>query len=143
MLGFIGCGAMGGAICRGICKGGALKPTEVCVFDPSVIKTDRLRIETGVHIYNDCAGMIAKCDMIILAVKPNVVASVLNNYKEDLAGRAMISIAAGWSSEQLRELLDRSTRVLCVMPNTAAMVGEALTAFSRNTTFTEVECRRA
>ena len=143
MLGFIGCGAMGGAICRGICKSGAAKPSEVGVYDPSKVKTDALVRETGVRIFDDCAEMIAKCDMVILAVKPNVVASVLNNYKEDLAGRSVISIAAGWSAGQLQELADRSTRVLCVMPNTAAMVGEALTAFSRNTTFTDAECERA
>lgn len=143
MLGFIGCGAMGGAICRGICKSGMLKPTEVCVYDPAQYKTEILKNDLNVHIYDDCAEMIAKCDMLILAVKPNIVPYVLQNYREDLAGRAVLSIAAGWSTQQLRDGLDRSTRVLCVMPNTAAMIGEAMTAFSRETTFAAAERTRA
>ncbi|MBQ3222626.1 MAG: pyrroline-5-carboxylate reductase [Clostridia bacterium] len=143
MLGFIGCGAMGGAICRGICKNSVVKPAEVCVYEPAKEKAQALNAELNVRTYDDCSEMILKCDMIILAVKPNVVESVLGSYREELAGKAIISIAAGWSTKQLREKLDISTRVLCVMPNTAALIGEAMTAFSRETTFTEQEKARA
>lgn len=143
MLGFIGCGAMGGAICRGICKGNAMKASDICVYEPAAEKAHALQKEIGVRIFDDCADMIARCDMIILAVKPNIVASVLQDYKEDLAGRALISIAAGWTTQQLRDHLDRSTRVLAVMPNTAALIGEAITALSRSTTLTNAEKMRA
>jgi len=143
MLGFIGCGAMGGAICRGICKNSVVKPAEVCVYEPAKEKAQALNAELNVRTYDDCSEMILKCDMIILAVKPNVVESVLGSYREELAGKAIISIAAGWSTKQLREKLDISTRVLCVMPNTAALIGEAMTAFSRETTFSQQEKTRA
>lgn len=139
MLGFIGCGAMGGAICRGICKENAVKKTEVCIYEPAMEKAEALKQELGIQIFADCADMISRCDMVILAVKPNIVEEVLESYRKDLAGRAVISIAAGWSTEQLAEKLDKSTRVLCVMPNTAAMVSEAMTALSKSTTLTEVE----
>lgn len=142
MLGFIGCGAMGGAICRGICRGDAAKPTDVGIYDTDLEKTNQLAKDLGVRAFADCAELIAKCEMVILAVKPNVVSNVLKSYREDLAGCALVSIAAGWSADQLRELLDRSTRVLCVMPNTAAMVGEAMTALSKNTNLTPTEMKR-
>lgn len=143
MLGFIGCGAMGGAICRGICRRNTVKPTDVGIYDADLEKANQLAKDLGVRAFADCAELIAKCEMAILAVKPNVVSNVLKSYREDLAGRALVSIAAGWSADQLRQLLDRSTRVLCVMPNTAAIVGEAMTALSQNTNLTPAEMKRA
>ncbi len=143
MLGFIGCGAMGGAICKGICRSGAVKPAEVGIFDINADTAHAMGAATGVRVFDDCAELIARCDMLILAVKPYIVESVLDSYREDLAGRCVVSIAAGWSADQLREKMDRSTRVLCVMPNTAAMVGEAMTAFSRNPNITASEKLRA
>lgn len=143
MLGFIGCGAMGGAICEGVCKSGVLKPTDVCIYDPATQKTSAIEQEYGACQFLDCGEMIAKCDMLVLAVKPNMVRKVLDSYREDLAGKAVLSIVAGWSTQQLSDELDRSSRVLCVMPNTAALVGEALTAFSNSTSFTASERERA
>lgn len=143
MLGFIGTGAMGGAICRGVLRAKALKQNEVCLYDISREKSGELAKELGVRAYTSCEEMIAKCDMILLAVKPNIVASALSAVREDLAGKALISIAAGWTAAKLAALLDPSTRVLRVMPNTPALVGQGMTAFSRECTFTNEEKARA
>lgn len=143
MLGFIGCGAMGGAICRGICSAGEIPPSHIGVYD---IDSDKVRIiaeETGVRSYENCADLIAKADMLLLAVKPHIVEQVLSAFREDLAGHSLISIAAGWSTSMLSAQLDRSTRVLCAMPNTAALVGEAMTALAKQTTFLAGERDRA
>ena len=143
MLGFIGTGAMGGAICRGILQAKALKQNEVGLFDISREKSARLAEELGVRAYSSCEEMVARCEMVLLAVKPNVVAKVLSGLREDLAGKALISIAAGWTAAKLAALLDPSTRILRVMPNTPALVGEGMTAFSRECTFTDEEKQRA
>lgn len=137
MIGWIGTGAMGGAILRGVCKTSAVKQTEVCIYDASVEKAAALAAEMSVKAYANCGEMIADCDIILIAIKPNVVSNVLDEYREDLAGKALISIAAGWTTEMLRSRLDPSTRVLRAMPNTPALVGEAMTAFSKSHTLTD------
>lgn len=138
MIGIVGCGAMGGAICKGLCK-----QTEVGIYDIVAEKCIDMQTKVGAVAFSDCAELIARSEMVILAVKPNMVANVLESYREDLAGRALISIAAGWTADQLKNVLDRSTRVLCAMPNTAALVGESMTAFSTGTNFTNAERQKA
>lgn len=76
--------------------------------------------------------------MIILAVKPYVLQEVLDTIKPALSGKALISIAAGWTVAMLREALQGTgATFLRVMPNTPAMVSEGMTAMCEDTTFSE------
>lgn len=59
-----------------------------------------------------------------MACKPYQIEGVLSEIKEELKGKALISIAAGWNYDKYEEYLDKSTRLQFIMPNTPAMVGE-------------------
>lgn len=138
-LGFIGAGNMAGALIRGVVAGGVLRADDVHVFDVNTELTSRMASELRVVAHESCAAMIEASDMVVLAVKPNVVAQVLAEQKQALRGKALISIAAGWTCAMLRAALEESTRVLRAMPNTPALVGQGMTAFSRAHALTDRE----
>ena len=134
---------MAGAILRGAVKSSVLDAAQIHVYDVNLEKARALQGELGVCAHEDCAEMIAACDAVLIAVKPNVVAKVLEGHRGALAGKALISIAAGWSTQMLRDALSADTRVLRVMPNTPALVGEGMTALCSETTLTAEELRTA
>jgi pyrroline-5-carboxylate reductase len=76
--------------------------------------------------------------VLILAVKPNILEKVVKEAGEALCGKAVISIAAGWTSKMLQDLMP-ACRILRVMPNTPALVGEGMTAMSKAHTLTAEE----
>ena len=69
----------------------------------------------------------AFCDVLILAVKPNIYEKVLPTLKEAAAGKLVISIAAGITADFVAGYLEKS-RIVRIMPNTPALVGEGMTA---------------
>ncbi|MEG2860016.1 MAG: pyrroline-5-carboxylate reductase [Clostridia bacterium] len=138
-LGFIGAGNMAGALVTGTVKGAVLPAEQVHVYDINAEKTREMQARLGVTPACDCEKMIKDCDMVVLAVKPNVAGKVLAQYRRALSGKALISIAAGWTSEMLAKALDPTTRILRVMPNTPALCGVGMTAFSLAHTLTEDE----
>lgn len=139
MLGFIGAGNMAGAIIEGALRAQVLRPDEIHVYEVNTARAEALRARLGIVIHDSCAQLVAACDAILIAVKPHIVSGVLEQAREALQGKALISIAAGWSSDMLAGALDGSTRFLRVMPNTPALVGAGMTALSRKHTLTPQE----
>jgi len=139
MFGIIGAGNIGGAIMRSAIRRGALKASEAHVFDIHTEQMLTLQRELGVTAHSSSRELIAACDMVLLAVKPNVVEKVLKPEREALKGKALISIAAGWQVERLRKAVGDGVRLLRAMPNTPLLVGEGMTVFSREHTLTEGE----
>ncbi len=142
-LGFVGAGNMAGAIIRGAVKSGSFKGADLHVYDLDGVKVDQLAQELGIVKYNTCDALSSDSDMILFGVKPNQLLSVLKDQQNRLADKAVLSIAAGWSAKMLKGALPEGARVLRVMPNTPAMVGEGMTALSRETGFTEEERAQA
>ncbi len=137
-LGIIGCGNMGGALIHGVIEAGFLKQNQLTVFDADINKLEVLSRELpGVNYCDNAIDLVRASDVVLLAVKPNVVGALLQTIFEPLQGKAVISIAAGWTVEMLRNALDESTSFLRVMPNTPAMVGEGMTALCLEHTLSE------
>ncbi len=141
-LGFIGIGNMGEAILRGILREGILTPQNVYIFDLNTKKVQALQSELGVLTAQSGAAMIAACDAVLLAVKPNVCAAVLNDCGKALKNKALISIVTGWSRKDIAALVP-DCRILRVMPNTPCMVGEGMVALDMDHTLTEEELKFA
>lgn len=141
MIGFIGTGNMAVPIIEGALKSGVVAPGEI-MLDKSRSRAAHLHETLGVSLCSGLAELVASCDMLVLAVKPNVVGKVLKEAGEALAGKAIISIAAGWSTEMLIKAAP-GARVLRVMPNTPALVGEGMSAMSKMHTLTETEAALA
>ena len=140
-IGIIGIGSMGGAIARGLLETGELRPEEVALCDREMDRLEPFATRwPALACYDQPDLMAEECGMIILAVKPYVLAGVVEACGESLEDKAVISIAAGWTVPMLRHLLERTgARWLRVMPNTPAMVGEGMTALCEDTSFTQKE----
>lgn len=138
-LGLIGAGNMGSAILRGMLDAGYVKASQVMVCDASRRRMEELSEEIPGAIYCDePIDLVEQCDMIILALKPHQIQSLLDDVRQALDGKAIISIAAGWTTDMLAQALEDTTATyLRVMPNTPAMVGEGMTALCDDTTFSK------
>ena len=141
MLGFIGVGNMGSAIARGIVEAGYLKAEQLTVFDNSARRMRELEEELpGIVRARDCREVAELSDMIILAVKPLYIQEVIDEIRSSLQGKAVISIAAGWTVSMLESALRGSgAHWLRVMPNTPALVGEGMTALCDESTISQDE----
>jgi pyrroline-5-carboxylate reductase len=68
-------------------------------------------------------------DIIIIAVKPNVISAVLNELKPYIGDKPIVSIAAGWSAAMISQIVGENKKVLRLMPNMPLMAGEGMTVF--------------
>lgn len=136
-LGFIGAGNMGSAILRGLISAQYITADDMAICDLNARKLEELSDEfPGLTCTESDAELAEMCDMIVLAVKPQYMAETIENIFRELSTKAVISIAAGWTVEQLADALEGSgATYLRVMPNTPAMVGEGMTAICEDTTF--------
>lgn len=138
-LGFIGSGNMGSAILRGVVAAGYLSADDIAICDLNSRKLEELSDEfPGLTCTESDAELAEMCDMILLAVKPYYINDTIDHIFDALSGKAVISIAAGWTVEQLADKLEGSgATYLRVMPNTPAMVGEGMTALCDDHTFSQ------
>ncbi|WP_081409597.1 pyrroline-5-carboxylate reductase [Acinetobacter lactucae] len=116
---FIGGGNMAQALIGGLISRG-LPPTRITVSDP-VEQIRQLLQEKEVHVTQDNVAAIKNADVVVLAVKPQVLATVLRPLKGLLSDKLVISIIAGAEIQTISNLID-SNRVVRVMPNTPALV---------------------
>ena len=124
----IGVGAMGGALLRGVLSQGILRRDDVSIVVRRPEHRDELVDELGVTGFVELPNM-AQFDTIILAVKPQVLPSVLSQLKSVKAGATVISVATGVTLDTLRNELP--TAVLYrAMPNTPASIGCGMTALT-------------
>lgn len=87
----------------------------------------RITAETGVKVLSENRGLARESRYLILAVKPQIMPEVLEEIKTELSeGQIIISVAAGVTIAQLKAALGAQARIVRAMPNTAAMVGEAM-----------------
>lgn len=118
-ISFIGGGNMAQALIGGLIARG-MPSTRITVADP-VEKIRLLLEEKDVHVTEDNQAAIRDADIVVFAVKPQVLASVLKPLKGQFEGKLVISIVAGAEIATISALLD-TDRVVRVMPNTPALV---------------------
>ena len=131
-VGFVGGGNMGEALIKGLVAAGTVPARSVHATD---VRDDRLRElerQYGITVARDNAALVGACDVIVLAVKPQIMDAVVR----EIAGgvtrdKLMISVAAGVSTARLRAALGKEARLIRVMPNTPALVLEGVTAIAR------------
>lgn len=128
-IGFIGMGNMGQAILFGALK---VFPKEDMIFHANTMETKRKIFDrTGVEYTDSNAECANRCKYLILAVKPQVYDKVLNGIRNMLTPEhVIISLAPGRTIEQLKRNLGTEKRIVRVMPNTPAMIGEGMTGIS-------------
>lgn len=124
---------MAEALIRGITKAGLAAGDQIIAVDPDDrrrgVLADTYKVGTS-----DSAGSLKVCDTVILAVKPQIMAVVLDECREIFGSKPLvISIAAGIPLSFLESRLDPRCRVIRVMPNTPALVLEGASALSGGT----------
>lgn len=138
-IGFIGCGNMASAIICGIIDNKAVKAEEVNVFDVYASATDSIKAKYNINVFGNEEEIVKNSDTIVLAVKPNVLSSVLKKIDGALGNKdtLLISIAAGKSTEFIANELTHDNRIIRVMPNINAKVSEAICAYTANAKATD------
>lgn len=117
---FIGGGNMAQALIGGLLSRG-LPATRITVSDP-VEKVRQLLQEKDLHVTDDNVEAIRDADVVVLAVKPQVLASVLKPLHGLFEGKLIVSIVAGAEIKTISQLVGGTERIVRVMPNTPALV---------------------
>lgn len=131
-IGFVGGGLMAEALIKGILQAGLVPAGQLMAADPASARRDLLRDRYGITVYADAVAMLGECEIVILAVKPQVMGVVLDSLVEVVSDRhLLISIAAGVTISFIEgNLAGTGCRVIRVMPNTPAIVQAAASALS-------------
>ncbi len=129
-IGFIGTGKMGEALIKGILHARLVSPDKIYASDADTAKLQTLEKTYKIRTCRDNYEAVVNSDIIIIAVKPQVVPVVLKEIKNSIKNQLIISIAAGVTIETFENSLPEGTKVVRVMPNIAATVREAASAIS-------------
>lgn len=139
-IGFIGCGNMGVAMIGGIIKANIVSPSNIIVGDLNVKSLEEAKAKYGINITTDNNEVARTSDILILAVKPNLYPVVINQIKTQVKEEVIIvTIAAGKDIKGTEESFGKKLKVVRVMPNTPALVGEGMSAICPNEIITKEE----
>ncbi len=139
-IGFIGCGNLGRAMVEGVYRSGLYTSECIYVADPCSKNLSELYNHYNIRVTQNTSTIMKALDIVILAVKPDTIDQVMSEIKDTLMPETVIvSVAAGVTLDRLSFKLGENKKLVRAMPNTAAMVGEAMTALSFNEWVNEKE----
>lgn len=122
-ISFIGGGNMAQALISGLVSCG-VKPSLITVADPSSEAREQLAAK-GLNTVDptaDAKAAVIDADIVVLAVKPQVMKAVVSSFADILDKQLVISVAAGLSTELLSDMLGGYDNIVRAMPNTPAMI---------------------
>lgn len=139
-IGFIGLGNMGNAILQGILASGIVHGKQLYVYDTHPEKGDNLNRSYMINNLYSAKSVARESDIVIVAVKPNVIMDVLNDIQKELKKNTIIiSVAAGVSIKAIAKSVGYEQKIIRVMPNTPALVNAAMCSITPNTEVSEDE----
>ncbi len=138
-IGFIGIGNMGYAMLQGALK--AFDKSNLCFTDVNTSLVKQIADETGVTGFNSNVEVVKASDVVVVAIKPQYMAEVLVDIRGVLSQKQiLLSPAAGLNIKYYRSELGFDARIVRCMPNTPALVGEGMSAYTYSSVdFTEEE----
>jgi len=143
-LGIVGAGNMANALVRGLIVSGRLSTAQIRVSDIAEAQCEALRQAHGVQCSANTAALVAWANVVLVAVKPQVVPSILPDlaaqYRDD---QLIVSIAAGVATSVFAQALPPGARIVRAMPNTPALVLEGATALARGDHATDADMATA
>lgn len=127
-IGFIGAGNMGYAMLKGALS--SISPENVGVTDRSFDKAESIAQETGVRHFESNADCVKNCKYVVFSIKPQVYENVVDEIRKFVDdSKIIISLAPNVSIEMLNGMFGKNVRVVRLMPNTPALVGEGMTGY--------------
>jgi len=131
-IALLGCGNMGSALAKGWAAAVLSEPSLITAYDVDLIKAETLSDACGVAVSKTLSGALREAELIVVAVKPDVVPLLLAEIRtevDDSCQATLLSIAAGVEIETIRTALGRDSISLArAMPNVACTVGAAMSA---------------
>jgi pyrroline-5-carboxylate reductase len=129
--GFVGSGKMATALVKGMLRAGVASVEDIRASDPLESARNQFQAETSVSVFDANVPVVQLSDVVVLAVKPQSMRLVLENVRPFITNdKLIISIAAGITIKSIIEGLGPGARVVRVMPNTPALIGEGASAYA-------------
>jgi len=141
-ISIIGTGNMGEALLSGLVSSGSSNPKNIICTDIRENKLKTIQEKYGVHTTSDNVKAVETSEIIIYAVKPQIIASVLRETTACLdMSKLIISIAAGVPLVAIESCLNKELRLIRVMPNIAAFVKESASVIAAGGKATEEDIK--
>ncbi|MBC2601549.1 pyrroline-5-carboxylate reductase [Puniceicoccus vermicola] len=134
---FVGAGRMASAIVQGLLATGRAQPENLlctCGQDPT---GPALAQRTGIRYVADASEGLPEADFVLLACKPQQLASLPESLAEETSGKLILSILAGIPLARLRQVAPKARNVVRVMPNTPAQIGQGISAYASDQPLSE------
>ena len=129
-LGFIGAGAMGEALMRGLIAAGVYAPGAIVAFDVDATRLQTISSTLGIVAASGIEEA-ARADTVLIAVKPQVFEKSLAPLRDVVGtGQTVLSIAAGISLKRIEACFSAPVPCVRIMPNTPCLIGQAASAIS-------------
>lgn len=127
-IGFIGYGNMAQAIAKGLVDAGVVKGEQIVACAAHFDKLQTSIAAVGGKALEDAAQVVDAADVIVIAIKPYLIESVIKPLASALSDdtKFVVSVAAGWTLAQYQELLGEGVHVQCTIPNTPMAVGKGV-----------------
>ena len=126
-LGVIGCGKMASAILKGVVNNGFLKNDNIFLYDTNRDNLNALADKLNLGALFSLDELLSKTNVILIAIKPFGIDSLLNEIKDGCSNKLIMSILAGVKLEKYKKYLPKG-QIVRIMPNTPALVNEAMSA---------------
>lgn len=126
-IAFLGAGNMGGAIISAVVENKVVSAQSVFIYDTFTAAAERFAEKYRTVTSESAAAATANADIIVIAVKPNVVPALIEEIKEVCAGKILVSIAAGVKIASYCSLLGENAKIVRTIPNLPALVREGAT----------------
>ena len=128
-LAIVGAGMMAESMVAGLLARGMVTPDQIVASHPRAERRQRLHEQFGIATVARNEDAIAGADLVLLTIKPQVLAGVMRQLRGHLApGQVVISILAGANIETLQRGLGHNA-IVRVMPNTPAQIGEGMSVW--------------
>ncbi|MBF0784656.1 pyrroline-5-carboxylate reductase [Muribacter muris] len=142
-IAFIGAGNMAFAIIAGLVKSGYLAANIIACNKSNQARREQLR-KMGLQVDLTNREAVERADVVILAVKPQMMAEVCAEFAEvDFADKWVISVAAGIAVARLEQLLPSARNIVRTMPNTPSLIGEGMSGLFAKKTVEPTACQFA
>lgn len=139
-IGFIGAGVMARALGKGLVQGGVVPATGLICSAPNQEEgRPFLDLLPGSRWTPENERVVRESDLIVIAVKPQVIAQALSGLREASAGKLFLSIAAGVTIAKIRGWLHPSARVVRSMPNTPMQIGAGASVYAAGKDVSEAD----
>ncbi|HBI91508.1 MAG TPA: pyrroline-5-carboxylate reductase [Terrisporobacter glycolicus] len=138
-IGFIGAGNMGGAILGGILNSKMIDNNHIIASAKSDRTIEKLKNDYNVNVTKDSKEVVEFSDLIVIGVKPDIYDEILEEIKDLIKDKIIITIAAGKTIEAMEKIIGDDKKIVRTMPNTPSLVGEGMTSLSPNKNISEEE----